>query len=427
MILENESVVKSGVPVREVVITGVGVTAPNGIGLESFWESLMVGRSGLGPITRFDPSGFRSRIAGEVEPWNPLDYMTRESAKTSGRFAQFCIASGRMAWDDAGLANCIIPSDRVGICAGSTIGSPNEIYADQYKRFLEKGPRGVSPFSSAEYTPHAATARTAIELGIRGLNHTISTGCSTALDTLGWGVETIRQGLLDVAVVGAADSVLTPFYFATLDVLGILSDDNDHPETALRPYDRSAVGSVASEGGGMFVLESFEHAMKRGARMYARVAAYAGTNESSSMIMNGHAPEAIAEAIGLAMKRAQITPAHLDYICSHGVGIPHYDVGETLGFKKALGAEAYRIPISSIKSLTGQAYAGGGAFQIASAVNSVRTGIIPPTYNHREPLDGCDLDYVPSKPRRNDIEYCLLNSQSVGGSHSVIILGRVDA
>jgi 3-oxoacyl-(acyl-carrier-protein) synthase len=337
------------------------------------------------------------------------------------------MAAGRLAWQDARLSGLSIPPDRVGICAGSTIGSPDEIYSDQHERFLKKGPRGVSPFSSAEYTPHAATARTAIELGIKGRNHTISTGCSTALDALGWGTETIRDGILDVALVGAADSVLTPFCFATLDVLGILSDDNDHPESALRPYDRLARGSVASEGGGMFVLESLDHARKRGARIYAKVVAYASANESSHMIMDGQAPDTIARAIHQAMERAQIKPSHVDYICAHGVGIPHYDVGETTGFKKALGDEAYRIPVSSIKALTGQAYAGGGAFQIAAAANAVRLGIIPPTCNHDEPGPGCDLDYVPAGPRRNNIEYCLLNSQSVGGSHSVVILRRADA
>lgn len=409
---------------RRVVITGMGVVAPNGIGAVPFWESIIEGRCGLGPLRRFDASQYRSQIAGEVRDWNPLDFMSREHAKTTGLFAQFSIAAARMAWDESGLAGEKANSERIGVCGGSTIGAPNEIYADQMKRFLKSGPRGVSFFASAEYTPHAATARIAIELGISGPNHTVSTGCSTGFDVVGWGFNMIQSGHLDAAVVAAADSVLSPLEFATLDVMGILSTRNDSPETALRPYDRDRDGAVASEGGGAVVLEEMEHAQARGAVIWGEILGHGSANEMNHLVSDNTHPEAIAQAIGAGLAESQISPENVDYICSHGVGMKHYDRAETMAFKRVFGEDAYRIPVSSVKGLTGQAYAGGAMFQVVTAAKVLETGLIPPTYNHENPDPDCDLDYVSGGVRRNDVEVCMMNAQSVGGTHSVLVLGK---
>lgn len=409
---------------RRVVITGTGIVAPNGLGTDAFWQSVVEGRCGLRAISRFDASHYRSQIGGEIPDWKPLDFMSREHAKTTGLFAQFAIASARMAWDESQLALDSIDPQRVGICGGSTIGAPNEIYAEQMKRFLKHGPRGVSFFASAEYTPHAATARMAIELGISGPNHTVSTGCSTGLDVIGWGFNLIQSGHLDAAVVAAADSVLTPLEFATLDVMGILSTRNDSPETAVRPYDRDRDGAVASEGGGAVVLEEMQRAKARGARIWAEVLGHGSANEVGHLVSDNTHPEAIVQAVRAALAESHISTEDIDYICAHGVGMKHYDRAETEAFKEVFGDRAYHIPVSSVKALTGQAYAGGAMFQVMTASKVLETGLIPPTYNHVNPDPECDLDYVPGRMRRNDVEICIMNTQSVGGSHSALVLGK---
>jgi 3-oxoacyl-[acyl-carrier-protein] synthase II len=411
---------------RRVAITGTGVVAPNGVGLEAFWDAVMEGRSGLRPIERFDVSEYRSRIGGEVRDWTPVDFMQREHAKTSGLFAQFAIASSRMAWEASGLEKAGLEKNRIGVCSGSTIGAPNEVYSEQMKRFLKRGPRGVAFFASAEYTPHAATARVALELGISGPNHTVSTGCSTGLDVVGWGLGMIQSGHLDAAVVSAADSVLSPLEFATLDVMGILSTKNDTPEKAVRPYDRDRDGSVASEGGGALVLEDMEKARARGAPILAEVLGHGCSNELNHLVSDQIHPGAIIQALEEALNESLVSAEDIDYVCAHGVGMLHYDRSETLAFKEAFGERAYRIPVSSVKGLTGQAYAGGAMFQLATVVKVFETRMIPPTYNHERPDPECDLDYVAEGPRRNDVEVCLMNSQSVGGTHSVLVLGKGD-
>jgi len=411
---------------RRVAVTGVGVVAPNGVGVDAFWESLMEGRSGLGPIERFDVSQNRSRIGGEIREWNPVDWMRREHAKTSGRFAQFAIGASRMAWESSGLGEAGLDPARIGVCSGSTIGAPNEIYSEQMKRFLKHGPRGVAFFASAEYTPHASTARISIELGISGQNHTVSTGCATGLDVVGWGFGMVQSGHLDAAVVSAADSVLSPLEFSTLDVMGILSTRNDSPETAVRPYDRNRDGTVASEGGGALVLEDMEMARARGAPIVAEVLGHGCSNELNHLVSDQLHPAAIVQAIRDALEESLVSGEDIDYICAHGVGMLHYDRSETLAFKEVFGDRAYRIPVSSVKGLTGQAYAGGAMFQLAAVARVLETGIIPPTYNHETPDPECDLDYVPGRPRRNDVEVCLMNAQSVGGTHSVLVLGKGD-
>jgi 3-oxoacyl-[acyl-carrier-protein] synthase II len=331
-----------------------------------------------------------------------------------------------MAWEQSGLGKDGLEPNRIGVCSGSTIGSPNEVYSGQMKRFLKHGPRGVAFFASAEYTPHASTARIALELGISGPNHTVSTGCATGLDVVGWGLHMIQSGKLDAAVVSAADSVLSPLEFSTLDVMGILSTKNDSPETAVRPYDRDRDGTVASEGGGAIVLEEMSRARARGAPVLAEVLGHGSSNELNHLVSDQIHPGAIVQALEEALQESLVSVEDIDYVCAHGVGMPHYDRSETMALKEALGERAYRIPVSSVKGLTGQAYAGGAMFQLATVVKVLETGIIPPTYNHERPDPVCDLDYVAGGARRNDVEVCLMNAQSVGGTHSVLVLGRSD-
>lgn len=412
---------------RRVVITGLGVVAPNGIGVDPFWEGLIAGRSAIRPITLFDASQYRSRIAGEVPDFDPNQYISSKRIATMGRFTQFAVAAARQAWEESGLGvSRKIDPMRVGLATGTSIGDPNHVYARQHRNFIQRGRRGVHFSTSAEYTGHAATGHVAIELGFTGPTQTISTGCASGHEVLNWAFRSILSGQLDAVLAGSADSVLDPFYFATLDVLNILSARNHEPEKACRPYDRDREGSVASEGAGCFVVEDLTHALSRGAKIYAEVVSCAGSSGAHDMIKPDPDGEAIYRCVRQAMGQAHLHPGDIDYICAHGVAIPFEDVAETRAFKRFFGQDVYRIPVSSIKSMLGQPYAAGGAWQVVALCKALETGWIPPTINLENPDPACDLDYVCGSSRRNRIRYALANAQSVGETHSVVILKRFD-
>jgi len=409
---------------RRVVITGLGAVAPNGIGAELFWEGLVAGRSAIRPISRFDTRQFRSRIGGEVPDCRPREFISSKNVGQTSLFTQFAVASSRMAWQDGGLNGRLVRPERVGLSAGATIGDPNHVYARQFENFLKRGRRGVHYSISAEYTAHAATSHIAIELGHKGPTHTISAGCTSGFEVLDWALNAIRLGELDVVLACASDSILHPFYFATLDVLNILSTRNDEPEKASRPYDLHGDGSVASEGGGAVVVEELSHALERGARIYAELVGCSGSSFAHEMIRPDREGESIYRCLVRAMQQGNVRAEEIDYICSHGVAIPDEDLAETLAFKRLLGDRARRVPVSSIKSMIGQPYAAGGILQVVAVCKVLQTGWIPPTINFETPAPGCDLDYVPGRARRNNVNYALANSQGVGGTQSAVILKK---
>ena len=409
---------------RRAVITGLGIVAPNGIGIESFWDSLVNGRSGIRKIKAFNTDDFRCKIGGEIVDFNPEEWMDATVARKAGRHSQLAVASAKLAVQDAGLLPEQLADDRTGASFGTTIGSPNELYADQHTRFLKKGPRGILPTSSSEYTTHAITSHVCIELGINGPNVTIASGCSSGLDVVDWGCQNIESGRLDRAVVGASDALLSEFSFATLDCLGILAKDNDNPEGACKPFDKNRDGSAASEGAGAVVIESLESALQRKAKIYAEFVSHASSNEAQNMIYTDKDGKSISQAIERAMHRGNLEKDMIDYISAHGVGIPSMDLAESNAFKNYFGEQCYRIPVSSIKSMTGQSYAAGGSFQVVAVCKSLETGILPPTINLTTPDPECDLDYIPNKARLNKINYALMNSQSAGGSQSILILRK---
>jgi len=409
---------------RRAVITGLGVVAPNGIGVEPFWEALLAGRSAIGPISRFDTSQFRSRIGGEVRHFQPKDFVRGKNLSQMSLFTQFAVASSRLAWEDSGLKGCRICPERMGVTAGATIGDPNDVYAREFEHFLTRGRRGVHYSISAEYTAHAATSHISIELGHKGPTHTVSAGCTSGFEVLDWALNALRMGELDVVLACASDSVLSPFYFATLDVLGILSARNEEPEKACRPYDAERDGSVASEGGAAIILEEASHALQRGARIYGELAGCSNSSFAREMIRPDREGESIYRCLKRLLEQADLRPEDVDYICSHGVAIPDEDVAETRAFKRLLGERAYRVPVSSIKSMIGQPYAPGGLLQVIAVCKALQTGWIPPTINLDHPDPECDLDYVPARARRNNVDCALTNSQGVGGSQSAVLLRK---
>lgn len=409
---------------RRVVITGLGILAPNGNGKDAYWDALINGRSGIKRIASFDPSPFSTQIAGEVKNFDPCDYFDPKFVKRSAKFVHFCVAAAKMAVVDSGIDFSKENRDRCGVCFGTTIGAENDIYERQHRRFLEGGPVAVNPFTAPEVTPHVATGYICSELKISGPNSTLSSGCSTGLDVVEWGYKMIKQGEIDLAVVGSADAMIFPFAMATFCSLGILTKRNDEPEKASRPYDASRDGMVPSEGGVAIVVEELHHALDRGAGIYAEVVSYASSCEAQDVFQVDMSGQALVFALKQALVAGKIGLEGIDYICAHGNAIPDYDVAETNAFKALFGERAYKIPISSVKSMTGQAFAAGGGFQVVATSLSLKNGIIFPTINLDAPDPRCDLDYVPHEARRFTMDTALMNSHSVGGTHAVLVLRK---
>ncbi len=408
---------------RRVVITGVGAVTPIGIGRREFWSALCDGRSGARHIRSFDTSRFPCHIGAEVDGFEPGRYMDAKRAARMARFSQFAVAAARLAVTDASLATAPYAPGRVGTCFGTTIGGGGDVFQREHLRFLRRGVSGVSPYSSSEFTPHATTAHVSVELGLAGPNLTISSGCATGLDVVSWGQEQILAGRADAVVVGASEAPLFEFSFASFCALPIMSERNDDPERACRPYDLHRDGIVLGEGAAALVLEDLDHARDRGADILAEVLAYGSRAEALDVLHVEPDGSALADAIRAAMAAAGLTPLDLDYVSSHGNSDREYDVSETRAFKSALGPAVYNIPVSSVKSMVGQSLAAAGSMQAAAAALALRHGIVPPTINYETPDPECDLDYTPNRARRARLRRALINAHSVGGTHAVLILG----
>lgn len=409
---------------RRVVITGLGILAPNGNGKDAYWDALVNGRSGIRKISSFDPSSFDTRIAGEVKDFDPYDYFDPKLVKRSGRFTHFGVAASKMAVADSEIDLSRENRDRCGVCFGTTIGAENDIYEGQHKRFLESGPKAVGRFTAPEFTPHITTGYICSELKITGTNSTLSSGCSTGLEVVNWGYKAVKRGEVDVAIVASSDAPIFPFAMSTFCALGILSKRNEEPEKASRPYDKDRDGMVLSEGGAAIVIEELNHALNRGADIYAEIVSYASASEGQDVLRVDTSGKGLVSALGQALIAGKMRGEEIDYICAHGNAIPSYDVAETNAFKTFFKDHAYKIPISSIKSMTGQAYAAGGGFQVVATSLCLKNGFVTPTINLDVPDPLCDLDYVSHHARRFSMETALINSHSVGGTHAVLVLRR---
>ncbi len=409
---------------KRVVVTGLGILSPNGVGKHAYWDALINGRSGITRITSFDPSSFNTQIAGEVKGFNPCDYFDPHLVKRSARFTHFGIASSKMALADAGIDLQRENRNRCGVCFGTSVGGQSDIYERQFRKYIQHGPLVIKRFTAPECSPQITTGYICSELKITGPNLTISSGCSTGLDIVNWGFSMIKGGEIDVAVVGSSDAPIFPFAWATFCALGILSKRNEEPEKASRPYDKNRDGLVLSEGGVTILLEELEHALERGADIYAEIISYASSNDTQDVYKIDCSGRSLIFALEKALINAKIRKEKIDYICSHGNSVHDYDLAETNAFKDFFGDYIYKIPISAIKSMTGQVYSAGGGFQLLSACLSLKNGIIPPTINLYEPDPLCDLDYVPHYARYFTADTVLINSHSVGGKDSVLILKK---
>ena len=405
---------------NRVVITGMGILAPNGIGNDKFWESLLAGRSGIGPITLFDASDLRSRIAGEVKNFDPHDYIEPElKPKRMARHTQFAYAAAMMALKDAGLevSEADLPSPTPVVVGVST--SAMDIIERSISNFAERGENGISPTAVGALTPQAAANVIADRIGVHAHASTVSSACPSGLDALAIAATMIESGAAELAIAGGADAPITKHTFAAFIATGMSSCRNGEPERASRPFDLERDSGVISEGAGMFVLEDLERAEARGARPYLEINGYARQRDD----IPENPGSGLLGSMRLALANSGRSIDAIDYICAYGPGHPVLDAAEVRYIKEVFGERAYSIPISSIKGVTGNPLAAGGPLQVAACALSLRDQIIPPTANYELPDPDCDLDFVP-RPRKAKLDSILLNVRGLGGSASSLVVSR---
>jgi beta-ketoacyl-acyl-carrier-protein synthase II len=408
---------------RRVVITGMGVVAPNGIGVENFWDSLVHGRSGIKAISRFDVSSYPSKIAGEIRDFDPTDYMSSKSTRRMDRFSQFGVACSKMALADANVGLDQVPQDSIGVAVGSAIGGLPHA-EEQHSIFLEKGLKKVYPLFCTRLFVGSCMNNICIELGIKGPCYTISTGCATGPDNIGLAFNMIRDGKIELMLAGAVETPLTPLTFSSFTLIGILSTRNNPPDQSPKPFDKGRDGIVLSEGGAVLVLEELYHALNRGIRIYAEILGFGTSHDAYHLTEpapDGHQAE---KAIRLALEDANIPPEDVDYVCAHGSATALNDKVETMIIKRIFNAKRELILVSAIESMIGHPLGAAGAMKIAASALAIKHGIVPPTINYRQPDPDCDLNYVPNKPLKSDLNFVVSNAFSFGGKNSILILKK---
>lgn len=404
----------------DVVITGLGVVTPIGVGVDAFWSGLVEGRAGVGALTRFDPEGLPVRIAAEVDDFDATTWMDKREVARTDRFCQMGVAAACLAWDHASLSEAADP-DRVGVIVGSGIGGLSTI-EEQHAALLGGGSRRVSPFMIPRLMPNAAAAAIAMRLRVKGLNHSVSSACATGAHAIGEAFEALRAGRADVILAGGCEAALTPLAVAAFARMGALSTRNDDPQAASRPFDRGRDGFVFGEGAGVVVLERADHADARGATPIAKLTGYGATADAFHVTQPDPEGAGAAAAMRLAMKQAGVTPGDVDYINAHGTSTPYNDRIETEAIKQAVGNESKRIPVTSTKSQTGHLLGAAGAVETAATALILQRGLIPATINLEDADPDCDLDYVPEGPREDDLHVAMSNSFGFGGQNACLVL-----
>ena len=408
---------------RRVVITGMGVVAPNGTGIENFWNSLVQGHSGIKAVDKFDVSSYPCKIAGEVEEFDPTHYMNPKNARRMDRFSQFGVACSQMALKDSNINLGKLDQNSMGVVVGSSIGG-NPQAEEQYAVFLEKGLNRVHPLLSTRFFVGSCMNNICIELGISGPCFSISTGCATGGDNIGLAFSMIREGKIDWMLAGAVETPISPLTFGSFCIIGILSTKNDPPYRTPKPFDKQRDGIVLSEGGIVLVLEELNHALDRGGSIYAEVIGFGTTHDAYHLTQPAPDGKQAGRAITIALKDAGIELEEVDYICAHGTGTVLNDKIETDVIKKLFDAKSKSILISAIESMIGHPLGAAGALKVGAAACAIRYGIAPPTINYEHPDPECDLDYVPNQSVERELKVAVCNSFSFGGKNSVLVLKK---
>lgn len=408
---------------NRVVVTGIAAIAPNAIGKDKFWEALINGKSGISKITRFDASDFPTQIAGEVKDFKPEDYIDKKEARRMDRYSQFAIASAKMALEDSGLKLDKKDPTRIGVVLGTGIGGI-ETLENQHKVLLSKGPRRISPFFIPMLISNMAAANISMMFGAKGPNFTVVTACATGTNAIGEAYRVLQRGDADVMFAGGSEAPITPLALAGFSSMKAISTKNDAPELASRPFDAQRDGFVIAEGAGLVILETLEHARARNADIYAEIVGYGMSADAYHLTQPAPGGEGAAQSMRLALKDGNLQPEQIDYINAHGTSTPYNDKFETMAIKKVFNEHAYKMAISSTKSMTGHLLGAAGAVEFIACVLSVKNNIIPPTINYETPDPECDLDYVPNEARRIEVNYALSNSLGFGGHNTTIIVKK---
>lgn len=406
---------------RRVVVTGVGAVTPLATGVKLSWERLVKGETGVGPITKFDASGFRTRIAAEVKDFAPEDFMEKKRVRRTDPFIHYALAATSMAMEDSGLVvnehNC----DRVGVIYGTCIGGMTT-YERNLAAFQAGGADKISPFFVTGFIPNMALAEIAIAYGVQGPSQCVITACATGSNAIGDSFRHVQHGQADVMIAGGSEAYILPLGIAGLGRMGALSARNDEPTKASRPFDKNRDGFVLGEGAGTLILEELEHALKRGAHIYGEILGYA-TNVDGFHITEADSRNQ-ARCVSLALADGGVEPEQVDYVNAHGTSTPSNDVSETTAIKLAFGDHAYKLAISSNKSMMGHLLAGAGTVESIFTLLSIQHSIAPPTVNLDDPDPECDLDYVPKVARPMNIDIATSNSFGFGGSNAVVVMGK---
>ncbi|MCD6599076.1 MAG: beta-ketoacyl-ACP synthase II [Dehalococcoidia bacterium] len=410
-----------GISKRRVVITGIGAVTPLANSAEESWQAICQGKSGVARITKFDPAGFKTQIAAEIKNFHPEDFLDKKKIRRTDQFIHYALAATHMALDNSGLNINDSNASRVGIVIGSCIGGMTT-YEKNLFALRDKGPRAVSPFFITAFIPNMAAGEVSMLFGAKGPSKCVVTACATGNHCLGDAFRLIQYGEADAMIAGGSESYILPTGIAGLGRIGAISQRNDAPEKASRPFDKDRDGFVLGEGAGIVILEEMESAIRRRANIYAEIAGY-GSNIDGFHIT---APdwESQAKCMNLALHDAGISPADLDYINAHGTSTILNDLSETRAIKAALGEHSSKVPVSSTKSMTGHLLAAAGVIEAIFIALTIRDGIIPPTINYDTPDPECDLDYVPNLARKADVNTALSNSFGFGGANATLVFRK---
>lgn len=410
---------------KRVVITGLGAITPIGTGKDEFWNALLGGKSGITRITRFDPSEYATQIAGEIKDFEPGKFMDKKEAKRMDRFTQLAVAATKLAFEDSGMDLEAEDKNRIGTLIGTGIGGMDSLH-DQYKVLFDKGPNRISPFFVPMMIANMAAGQTSITFGLQGPCCCVVTACATGTNAIGDAFKIIQRGDADVMVAGGTEAAISPSAVAGFCSMKAMSTRNEEPEKASRPFDKDRSGFVMGEGSGIVILEELEHALARGAQIYAELVGY-GSNADSYHI-TAPAPEGVqaAKCMAMALKDAGLTPEDIDYINAHGTSTPLNDKNESLAIKSLFGEHAAKLAISSTKSMTGHLLGAAGAVECIATALTIYTGKVHPTINYETPDPELDLDYVPNVAREKTVNAALSNSFGFGGHNATILLKKYE-
>jgi 3-oxoacyl-[acyl-carrier-protein] synthase II len=411
---------------RRVVVTGMGCLSPVGNNVKETWDSILAGKSGAAMITHFDASRHKTRFAAEVKGFDPVALFSAREARKMDRFTQFAAAVALEALEQASLKIDESNRDRVGVVVGTGIGGIGTLL-EQVEVMRERGPERVSPFLVPMMISDSAPGMLAIRFGARGPNMALATACASGNNAIGEALEMIRRGAADVMIAGASEAALVPVAMAGMNVMTALSTRNEDPQAASRPFDKDRDGFLMGEGAGMLILESLEHAQDRGAAILCELTGYGTTDDAHHISAPAENGAGAAMAMKLALQNADVDTKDIGYINAHGTSTPLNDKSETAAIKTVFGEQAYNIPVSSTKSMTGHLLGASGAIEAVFCILAIREEVLPPTINYRTPDPECDLDYVPNQPRKASPKHVMSNSFGFGGHNATLIFSRFEA